>query len=260
MGRWVGVAAAGLVLLAGPGETAESFLVPGADFSQLLVRKGAWCRYLVVDEALGEEDSTELYVGVPAAENTARGQAFWLELATRPLGSEAEEAQVLKLLVLETIKGFSEGDSLGDYVLRLYISKGGRPAEEKDPASYEDLSLVVPTSETAWTASEGVAVAVSGGRFTCTKKQRSVESEEDIPTGKLRLIRRSRDDFTVWFCDEVPVFRLVKCIIDRSRETETVPRIAGVPVSGEKRSRTTAELTGFGFDARPILKVGASAR
>jgi hypothetical protein len=254
------VLAAGLVLSPRAGESAESFLVPGADFSQLELKKGVWCRYVVVDEAFGEEDSTEIYVGIPSAEQTARGPAFWLELATRPLGAQGDEAQVLRLLVLDAVTGFSEGDSLGDYVLRLYIKKGDRPVEEKDPATYEDLSLIVPTDESSWAATEGVSVEVSGGRFACTMKTRTVEDEENIPTGKVRLIRRSRDDFTVWFCDEVPVFRLVKCIVDRSRETETVPRIAGVPVSGERRSRTTAELTGFGFDAESVLTTGSHGR
>jgi hypothetical protein len=237
------------------GESAENLLVPGADFSQLVVKKGAWCRYVVVDEALGQEDSTEVYVGVSASEATPRGPGFWLELATKPLGTGGDEGQILKLLVLEGITGFSEGDSLGDYVLRLYIKKGTRPIEEVDPKKYEDFSLIVPTAESSWESAEGEAVSTATGRFTCTKKTRAVQDEKEIPTGRVKLIQKSRDDYTVWFSSDVPLFRLVKCVIERSRETDMVPRIAGIPVSGEKYSKTTAELTGFGFDAKPVLSL-----
>jgi hypothetical protein len=241
-----------------PGSRAEeNLLVPGAEFSQLVLAPGAWCRYVVVDEALGQVDSSEVYVGLPAVENTARGRAFWIEILSRPVGGGQEEGQILKLLVLEGITGFSDGDSLGGYVLELYIKRGARPVEEKDPRSYEDFSLVVPTAESSWSTADGVAAETAAGRFVCAKKTRTAESHQEIPTGKTRLIRKSRDDYTVWFCDDVPVFRMVRCEIERSRETEIVPRIAGVPVGGKKLSRTTAELTGFGRDAKPILRVDA---
>ncbi len=232
---------------------AESLLVPGADLSQLVVKKGAWCRYTVVDEALGQKDSTEVYVGVPAAESTARGPAFWLELASRPLGDGEEEAQILKLLVLETVTGFSEGDSLGDYVVKFYIKKGKRAVEEADPKTYEDFSLIVPTPESSWVSAEEVPTTSRAGEFSCVKKTRTVESNREIPTGRVKLIQKSRDDYSVWFDDGVPLFRLVKCVIERSRETEMVPRVAGIPVSGSQYSKTTAELTGFGFSAKPVL-------
>lgn len=249
-------------LLAGPrtAEAAENLLVPGAEFSQLALAKGAWCRYVIVDEALGQVDSTEVYVGLPAVENTPRGRAFWMELSSRPLGGGEEEGQILKLLVLEGITGFSEGDSLGDYVLELYIKTGARPAEASDPGSYEDFALIVPTAESSWTTNDGVPAATAAGRFTCTKKTRTVEDDQEIPTGKTKLVRKSRDDYAVWFCADVPVFRMVKCVIERARETEIVPRLAGVPVGGKKLSRTTAELTGFGHDAKPILRVDARER
>lgn len=241
-------------------EPAENLFVPGADFSQLVLKKGAWCRYIVVDEALGQEDSTEVYVGVPAAETTPRGPAFWLELATRPLGNEEEDGQILKLLVLEGITGFSEGDSLGDYIVRFYIKKGSRAAEEANPKTYEDFSLIVPTAESSWESSEGVAITTPAGRFSCTKKTRTVQDDREIPTGRVKLIKKSRDDYAVWFDNDVPLFRLVKCVIERSRETDMVPRIAGIPVSGEKYSKTTAELMGFGFDARPVLSLDSPDR
>ena len=111
----------------------------------------------------------------------------------------------------------------------------------------------MPSAEELWESSHGVNVVTMGGAFKCTKKTRSAESNQEIPTGNIKLIKKSRDDFAVWFCDEVPVFHLVKCVIERSRETDTVPRITGIPVSGPKYSRTGAELTAFGNDAKPIL-------
>jgi hypothetical protein len=63
-----------------------------------------------------------------------------------------------------------------------------------------------------------------------------------------------------WFCDEVPLFRVVKCIVDRSRETKTVPRIASIPVSGKRRSRTTAGFRGLGINTEPVIVAGPGRR
>jgi hypothetical protein len=72
----------------------------------------------------------------------------------------------------------------------------------------------------------------------------------------VRLIKTARDDFTVWFCDDVPMFHLARCEISRVRRTETKPIITGIPPSATKNSKTTAELVAFGFDAKPILELG----
>jgi hypothetical protein len=248
------------LLMPAGGRSAENLFVPGAEFSQLVLRSGAWCRYVVVDEALGQRDTTEIYIAIPGSETSPRGRAYWLELSTKPLGESEDEGEVLKLLVLEGITKFSEGDSLGQYVLEFYIKKGTHPAEKRNPRTYDGFSLIVPTSESLWKSSSGKDVSTKAGRFECTEKTRTAEENQQIPTGKFKLIRKSRDDYSVWFCDDVPVFRLVKCVIERSRETEMVPRISGIPVEGHKYSKTTAELVGFGMDAKPILSVGPSNR
>ncbi len=255
----MGLLALSLVIPAGS-RSAENLFVPGAEFSQLVLRSGAWCRYVVVDEALGQRDTTEIYIAIPGSESSSRGRAFWLELSTKPLGGPEDEGEVLKLLLLEGITKFSEGDSLGQYVLEFYIKKGTHPAEKRDPRTYEGFSLIVPTAESSWKSSSGMDVSTEAGRFKCTQKTRTAEENQEIPTGKFKLIRKSRDDYAVWFCDDVPVFRLVKCVIERSRETEMVPRISGIPVEGHKYSKTTAELAGFGMDAKPIISIGPPGR
>lgn len=239
---------------------ADDFLVPGVDFSKLVLETGAWCRYLVVDEALEQTDSTEVYVAIPGSENTAQGPAYWVELRSAPLDNDAGRAEVLKLLVLERITEFSEGDSFGDYVLKLYIKSGAGPVEEKNPREYEEFSTIVPTADSSWVTVPDVPVSTAAGEFICTKKTRSVRVEQEIPTGRITLVKKARDDYVVWFCGDVPVFRMVKCVIDRTRETDTVPHLAGIPASGEKHSKTAAELTAFGFDAKPILSTPAENR
>ena len=107
---------------------------------------------------------------------------------------------------------------------------------------------------------DGIPVTAAGKSFTCTEKTRTVQDDREIPTGKVKLIKKSRDDYTAWFCSDVPVFRMVKCVVERWRETETVPRIPGVPVSGRQYSKTTAELTGFGKNAEPILPIDSPKR
>ena len=238
---------------AGTSGAENSFLIPGVDFSKLVLEEGAWCRYRIADEALGLTDSSEIYVGVPSSEMTGEGPAFWVEIETRPLGAGTAEAQIMKLLVLERITSFAVGDSLGDYVVRLYNKSGTNPPREEDPKAFKRFSLVIPTTDSSWAATPDVPTVTAGGEFTCIKKERVVVDDKEVPTGNVTLIKKARDDFKVWFCDEIPVFRLARCEIVRVRETETVPAIKGIPASGRKDSRTTAELVAFGYDARPIL-------
>ncbi len=240
-------------LPAGTSWAESSFFIPGVDFSKLVLEEGAWCRYRIADEALGLIDSSEIYVGIPSSEMTPEGHAFWVEIETRPVGAGTAEAQVLKLLVLERIRNFTVGDSLGDYVVRLYSKSGAHPPQEEDPKEFRRFSLVIPTTDSSWVATPDVPTATAGGDFTCIRKERVVVDDKEIPTGNITLIKKARDDFKVWFCDDIPVFRLARCEIVRVRETETVPKIKGIPASGRKDSRTTAELVAFGYDARPIL-------
>lgn len=259
----IGIVSIGLVLVVttasvAQGTTTEDFLVPGVDMSKLTFREGAWCRYIVADEALGQVDSTEVYIGVPAREQTPQGTAYWVEIATVPYGLSSEEGEVLKLLVREEITSFADGDSLGDYVLKLYNRTGTDPPQEEDPRRFKRLSLVVPTTDSLWVITPEVTVTTAAGRFSCTKKERTVQTDKEIPTGNVKLIKKARDDFSVWLDTEIPVFHLVKCVIERSRETQTVPRIAGIPAEGRKESTTTAELVEFGFDAQSVLPIEAT--
>jgi hypothetical protein len=135
----------------------------------------------------------------------------------------------------------------------LYNKSGSHPPQEEDPRRYKRFSLVVPTTDSSWVTTPDVPTVTAGGSFTCVKKERVVIDDREILTGKIKLIKKARDDFTVWFCDDIPVFRLARCRIVRVRETDTVPKIAGIPASGKKGSKTTAELVAFGFDAKPIL-------
>jgi hypothetical protein len=240
---------------AGTSRADSSFFIPGVDFSKLVLKEGAWCRYRIADEALGLIDSSEIYVGVPSSEMTPEGSAYWVEIETRPLGAGADEAQILKLLVLERIRSFNVGDSLGDYVVRLYNKSGTHPLQEEDPKEFKRFSLVIPTTDSSWVATPDVLTVTAAGDFACIKKERVVVDDKEVATGKIKLIKKARDDFKVWFCEDIPVFRLARCEIVRVRETETVPKITGIPASGRKTSRTTAELVAFGYDARSILLV-----
>lgn len=237
----------------------DNFLVPGVDFSKLTLEVGAWCRYVVADEALDQVDSTEVYIGVPEEHETEAGPAFWVEIRTAPLRGQAEDARTMRLLVLDDILQFSDGDSLGKYVRKLYIKNGTHPIQEEDPLSYEDFSLVIPTADSSWESVADVSTGTAAGQFACTKKTRRVENDQEIPTGNVTLIRKSLDDYAVWFSDQIPVFHMARCEISRVRETNTRPPIAGIPASDRKESRTTAELAAFGFDATSILPVESAS-
>ena len=236
--------------------SADSFIVPGIDFTKTTLDAGAWCRYVVIDEALGEVDTTDVYIGIPEQENSPYGPAYWVEIESHLRGSGPDGREVMRMLVTEEITGLAEGDSLGSFVLKLYIKSGSNPPQEENPKTYRDFSLVTPTSDSSWTIIEGVSQATAAGDFECTLKERSTTNDREFKTGNITLIKKASDDYSVWFCDDVPVFRLVRCEIDRVRRTETKPHIGGMPTPGDQTSRTTAELVEYGFDAAPLLSIG----
>jgi hypothetical protein len=76
---------------------------------------------------------------------------------------------------------------------------------------------------------------------------------DTIPAGRIQLVEERDDMWTVWLSDEVPIFQLISCRIERSKQTKTIPAIKGIPPTGRRQSSTTAELIEFGFQAGPIL-------
>jgi hypothetical protein len=63
-----------------------------------------------------------------------------------------------------------------------------------------------------------------------------------------------------WFRARVALLVLAKCVVRKSRETKTVPRIASIPVSGKRRSRTTAGFRGLGINTEPVIVAGPGRR
>ncbi len=259
LGRRSRIRAAGLsvswILILAPGLSLaeEASILPGVEFSRLTLSVGAWCRYLVVDQALGIDDSTEIYIGIPSQRTISGNEAFWVEIESKLYGRGETEREVRKLLVTGSITEASPGDSLAKYILELYIKKGTSPIRAENPSGLEDLPLRSPTADSSWILVHGVEVSTPAGSFSCTKKERSVTSEKVIPAGRAKLIERTNDHSAVWISDPVPIFHLVRCLIERSRESEMIPDIPGIPVPERRESRTTAELIRYGFDAKPLL-------
>jgi hypothetical protein len=238
---------------AGPG--GDSFLIPGVALSDADFEVGAWCRYLVVDEIMGGRDSTAVYFAVTGQAKTAAGRAYWIELESGALGAPADEYDSVKVLILSDIKELSRGDSLVHYVSELYIKRGTGQVEPADPAELERLTLSSPTSDSEWKLSAGEAIETPQGRFECNRKHLTVEDKREIPMGRVTLVKNDADVFDVWFCDDVPIFRVVKCVIDRVRESRTVPSVPGIPDKGREESRTTVQLLGFGSDAKSTIDI-----
>ncbi len=172
-----------------------------------------------------------------------------------PWGAGEAERETVKALISAGIKNLAPGDSLCHYIKTAYIRKGTGVIETADPASIKRLSLSNPTSDSTWTTVEDVTVTIQFGQFVCEQKYLSVEDKREIQMGRAKLIKRDEDKYTVWFSDEVPIFRLVKCVIERVRDTKTVPRIAGIPDKDREETRTTAELIGYGSNAKPLMSI-----
>jgi hypothetical protein len=233
----------------------DNFFIPGVDVSRLDFTVGAWCRYLVVDKALGIEDSTEVYFAVTSRELQSEGDAYWVEIQNKSYGAGVDDAELYKLLIRDAIRQASEKDTLVHYVARFYIKKGNEPIAAEDPARLREFSLGPPTSKSQWIIEPGVTATTPAGDFSCEKKKLAVVTENEIPTGRITLIEKRNDRWSVWFAEEVPVFHIARCLIERSRETKTVPEVPGIPTSGRRESETVVELLGFGYEAEPLVQI-----
>jgi hypothetical protein len=241
---------------AAPADSGEdSFLIPGVALSDAEFRVGAWCRYLVIDEIMGGRDSTTVYIAVTGVTRTATGEAYWVELESGAAGAAARDRESASALISSDINDFSPGDSLCQYIIELYIKRGTGAVEPADPAELERLTLSNPTSDSEWALSADETVETPQGRFECSRKHLAVEDKREIPMGRVTLVKNDADVYDVWFCDDVPIFRVVKCVIDRVRESRTLPAVPGIPDKGREESRTTVELLAYGSDAQSKIKI-----
>jgi hypothetical protein len=233
----------------------DSFLLPGVALSDAEFVTGSWCRYLVVDEIMGALDTTTVYIAV-TGEGRAQGVvAYWLEIDSGPAGTAPSDRQTAKALISSDINRLEPGDSLCQYISELYIKRGSGAVEPADPADLEQLTLSHPTSDSDWVLSPGVTLQTPQGRLLCDRKHLVVEDKREIPMGRVTLIKNDSDVYDVWFCEDVPIFRVAKCVIERLRDSRTVPSVPGIPNKEREESRTTVELVGFGSDAVERIRI-----
>jgi hypothetical protein len=251
------VAFALLAMAAGPGAAraadAGSVLLPGIDIRSVNFEVGGWCRYIVIDEAMGVLDSSEVYIAVVGREKTPRGPAYWLEIESGPVKSDRAERDVARALVDERVQTMADGDSLYRYVSRYYLKKGRGPVEPGDVHDLKKLTIVSPTSDRDWVVTPQTTVSTPAGTFACeTRRFEKTESNETV-SGRVKIVLRRTDRVEVSTSPKVPVFHLAKCVVERERESKTIPAVRGIPESGPRRSRTTSVLVANGKGAKPLI-------
>jgi hypothetical protein len=233
----------------------ESLLLPGIDMRSVEFKVGAWCRYQVIDEALGEADTSTVYLAVVGREKTATGVAYWLEVENSVRGAPRSERDVARALVDERIRTLSEGDSLYHYISRFYTVRGDGPVEPGDPKVLRRLTMVSPASQQDWKTQPDQRVETPAGKFVCEHRNFENSESRDIPSGSVVVKQKKSDRVDVWISPAVPLFHLVKSEIARSRESRTVPAVRGIPQSGPRTSRTTSILVAHGTGAKPLVPI-----
>ncbi|MGD8413321.1 MAG: hypothetical protein PVF33_03775 [Candidatus Latescibacterota bacterium] len=246
---------AAVMTVAVPAECGDGFLIPGVALSDAVFEVGAWCRYLVVDEVMGVSDTTIVYLAVTGTVESKGSPAWWLELESTPKGSPPEQKELAKALVSSAVKNVAPGDSLVQFVTELYLKKGSGPVEQADPSGLKQLTLSNPTPDSEWTVKHGVNIDTPNGSFVGDYKHLTVTDDREIDMGRVTLIKNDTDVFDVWLSDEVPIFRVVKCDIERVRDSRTVPEVPGIPGKEREQSRTTVELVSFGKDATSKIQI-----
>jgi hypothetical protein len=157
--------------------------------------------------------------------------------------------------VSSQIKDSAPGDSLSQYVSELYLKKGSGDVERADPSDLEQLRLSNPTSDADWEITRGESVVTPRGEFTCDHKHLRVNNDREIDMGKVTLIKKDTDLYDVWLNKDVPIFHVVKCVIERVRDSRTVPQVPGIPNKESELTTTTVVLIDFGGNAAAKLKI-----
>ncbi len=232
---------------------AGSVLLPGIDIRTIDFEVGAWCRYVVVDEAMDVVDSSGVYIAVVGREKTARGAAYWLEIESGPVGSAPADRDVARALVDDSVRGMADGDSLYPYVSQYYIRRGRDPVEPGDVRDLKRLTVVSPTSNSDWVVTPRTTISTPAGKFACESRRFEKVESNEVPSGRVKIVQRRTDRVEVWTSPELPVFHLARCVVERERESKTIPAVRGIPESGPRRSRTTSVVVAFGKGAKPLV-------
>lgn len=229
-------------------------LLPGIDIRSIDFKVGAWCRYVVVDEAMDVVDSSAVYIAVVGREKTSRGTAYWLEIESGPVASDPADRDVARALIDETVKTMADGDSLYRFISRYYIRRGREPVEPGDVHDLKRLTIVSPTSDRDWVVTPRTTVSTPAGQLTCESRRFEKTESNETPSGRVKIVQRRTDRVEVWTSATVPVFHLARCVVERERESKTIPPVRGIPESGPRRSRTTSEVVAFGAGAKSLVK------
>jgi len=231
-----------------------SVLLPGIDIRTIDFEVGAWCRYVVVDEAMDVTDSSLVYIAVVGRESTPRGVAYWLEIENGPVSAAPAERDIARALVDQDVKAMAEGDSLYRYVSEYYIQKGGGPVEPGDVHDLRRLTVVLPASDRDWVVAPRATVATPAGELACESRRFEKTAKSEVQSGRVKIVQRRTDRVEVWTSAAVPVFHLARCVVERERDSKTIPAVRGIPESGPRRSRTTSVVVAFGKGAKSRLR------
>ncbi|MBI4719961.1 MAG: hypothetical protein HY770_01750 [Chitinivibrionia bacterium] len=236
----------------------NGFFIPRVAFSRLVIAPGSWCRYLVTEESMGGRDSSTLYIAIPAGGEAAPKGHFWFEMKGEPVGEAEGEPVIVRLLVSEELRRCARGDSLGDYLSSIYIKEGEEPVRMGDLGALPQLEAEGGRTDSSWISRGTERLDTGAGAMLCERFEQILNHEKKIPAKGATLIKKTRDAQTAWFCEDVPLFQMVRYSADRLRETRMDPPIAGVPVSGARALRTRVELIGYGTGARTLMPLPVS--
>ncbi len=229
---------------------AESLLLPGIDIRSIDFAVGTWCRYRVVDEAMGQADTSEVMLAIVGRESTPDGPAYWLEIETSPLRGSDDDRDFSRVLVDDRVRAMAPGDSVYHFVRRFYVKKGNGPVEAGDPRDLKRLTVVSPASRGDWKTTPGRRIDTTAGAIDCELRQFETDESRDVPAGRIVIRQRRVDRVQVWVSLVIPVFHLARCEIERLRESKAIPPVRGVPDSGPRTSRTTSEIVSYGTGAK----------
>jgi len=220
------------------------FILPGLFLDSLSVRESCSVRYLVVNEAFGEKDSTELMIDY----DPHSGDLPEIRILSMPLAGGQEDTFLVRISFKRLPENIHSPDEFRDCIEEILFKSGDQPLrhpteEELKKVGFNEL-FSKPGFNEGPVSMKGELVKTSLGDFKCKVREFKRVTKKKVRLGGIDALKMDEIHVTLWKSVEIPIFNLVKSRIERRR----IIKPAGpgdFEISKPRVTVTTAYIIGY---------------
>jgi hypothetical protein len=220
----------GAALLAPARASAVDFLIPGVSVESVALAAGARVAYLVTTESFGAIDSS--YIELRVIDH--RGGAFRLEIVSAPYPRTVEGSTTVRVRISDRLSRAATPEELRASIDEIRVKDGAGPFREPSERELDDLDLerLFLRRDTGAVESrlDSSRIAVPAGSFACEGIRISEKETKHVSLGGVEAERGEEETSVVWRSTVVPVWGVVKSVVERRVwTTSSAARIPAAP-------------------------------